>query len=684
MSTRALARTLAAVAVTTLLGSGCTSSTRTSTTARAVDTSPTSDALDTTVGREPSGSTVGSAQPVDMSPVLEHLDADGGLDAAGAAAGFDLAFGGAADTNRDVLDGSGPLRWMQSVWNELPVAQRDAVSAVLEAARDPFMPADADATVATVAPGTAPLPTGRVHLARRPRVAEPILETTGCVRFDSGTAIDPVPDIVQPFVATYLAMDDEFQGELQRASVSKLGLCAFTSTQVSASVFGRVFGAAGDRTTVPDHCVVYFNPDKTAGLDDTQLAMRIGYAALQCFIATAQTGGTVDDFYTSANGAWYIEGAAMWATAAAATRVVGGTGKDLDEWWNTYLSSPQHALTDRLYDALGFFAQLQSADDGLWTRLDAVFASRSTPQAWAAAQATGDLRDTWASGYFRDSSRTDWNIEGPGVTDTVPEIATLTVTNETSAPPFSAPELAVGVAMVESTADLIHVTSDGILRISDGRADLTGVIDHYFCTRSGGDCTCPEGSRPLSGPPQALASPIDVGLSGGRRAATAGFAGLTIEEFCNTPAASWSFAVFQNGSVAPGLAGYTCDGLASTWHVIFGAGSPQLERTFDLAFSPSATTVHNDLVYDFPADNQSPPVHVEWRLDYTLDSAAEPPTIVVSGTQHETPEGGSEVVFPTNFGTGDGITLVNVTLPTLLAGHGYNHPFLAQAAADCG
>ena len=95
-------------------------------------------------------------------------------------------------------------------------------------------------------------------------------------------------------------------------------------------------------------------------------------------------------------------------------------------------------------------------------------------------------------------------------------------------------------------------------------------------------------------------------------------------------------------------------------------------------------TMHNDLVYDFPPDAQSPALHVEWRLDYTLDATTEPPAIRVSGTQHETPEGGSEVVFDTNFGTGDGITLANVTLPVLLADHGYTHPFLDQATAECG
>ena len=144
----------------------------------------------------------------------------------------------------------------------------------------------------------------------------------------------------------------------------------------------------------------------------------------------------------------------------------------------------------------------------------------------------------------------------------------------------------------------------------------------------------------------------------------------------------WSFAVFQGG-VAPSIAGYTCGGLVGTWHVIFGPGS-ELERTYELAFSVASMTAHHDLVYDFPAAGTSPAVHVEWRLDYRLDTAVTPPMIRITGTQHETPAGQAEVVFDSNFGTGEGMPLQNVSLPKLLEGRGLSHPFLDQAAADCG
>lgn len=144
----------------------------------------------------------------------------------------------------------------------------------------------------------------------------------------------------------------------------------------------------------------------------------------------------------------------------------------------------------------------------------------------------------------------------------------------------------------------------------------------------------------------------------------------------------WSFAFYQGG-VAPSIAGYTCGGLVSTWHVVFGPGS-EMERTYDLAFSPSAMTAHHDLIYDVPPAGTSSAVHVEWRLDYHLDTAAVPPMIRITGTQHETPDGQGEYVFDTNFGTGDGITLVNMSLPKLLEGSGLSHPFLDQAKADCG
>ncbi len=145
---------------------------------------------------------------------------------------------------------------------------------------------------------------------------------------------------------------------------------------------------------------------------------------------------------------------------------------------------------------------------------------------------------------------------------------------------------------------------------------------------------------------------------------------------------AWSFALFQGG-VAPSIAGYTCNGLESTWHIIFGPGS-DLERTYDLAFKPSTKTVHYDLVYDFPPAGTSGAVHVEWRWDYFMDDSVSPPLLRLTGTQHETPAGGSELVFDNNFNTGDGIEVVNQSLPKLLTGSGLTHPFLTQAQSDCG
>jgi len=150
------------------------------------------------------------------------------------------------------------------------------------------------------------------------------------------------------------------------------------------------------------------------------------------------------------------------------------------------------------------------------------------------------------------------------------------------------------------------------------------------------------------------------------------------------PSDVWSFAVFQAGAVVPTLAGYTCNGLASTWHVIVFPSGPDLERVFDLPYTSSTTTVHHDLIYDFPPAGTSPAVHVEWRYDYMLDAASNPPAIRLSGTQHETPAGDVEHVFTNTFGTGTGIELSHESLPSLLAGTGLTHPFLDQARTDCG
>jgi hypothetical protein len=139
------------------------------------------------------------------------------------------------------------------------------------------------------------------------------------------------------------------------------------------------------------------------------------------------------------------------------------------------------------------------------------------------------------------------------------------------------------------------------------------------------------------------------------------------------------------GDAAPPLmAAYTCEGLVSTWNVIYLPGGKTLERTFDLPFG-DGLVVHRDFHFDVPADQQSLAQTADYSLDFELDPNADPPVIKVTGTKTESEGSQSRVLRPREFGSDAPLELQNVTLETQLKPYPkYQHPFRALALAECG
>ena len=137
-------------------------------------------------------------------------------------------------------------------------------------------------------------------------------------------------------------------------------------------------------------------------------------------------------------------------------------------------------------------------------------------------------------------------------------------------------------------------------------------------------------------------------------------------------------------SVPPILTAYTCDGLESTWKGIYLPGVDGLVRTFELPFG-EGPVAHVDLHMDIPAGEISPEGELDYAIDFELDAEAEIPVFRVTGTKIETLEGQSYVLPPREFGSDAPLELKNVSLETQLAPYpDYQHPFRAQALAECG
>ena len=139
-------------------------------------------------------------------------------------------------------------------------------------------------------------------------------------------------------------------------------------------------------------------------------------------------------------------------------------------------------------------------------------------------------------------------------------------------------------------------------------------------------------------------------------------------------------------SAPPLLVGYTCEGLRSTWKLLFLPGGPPPvgDTTFDLPFD-EASRVHRDFAFELPPSGESSALHLGYSLDFELTDADGSAAIVVTGTKTESSAEGSAVLPPREFGSDAPLPVFPISLEESLADHPeYQHPFRQQAALECG
>jgi hypothetical protein len=150
--------------------------------------------------------------------------------------------------------------------------------------------------------------------------------------------------------------------------------------------------------------------------------------------------------------------------------------------------------------------------------------------------------DVWAPGYFRRPARgAAWDITGKAVPEAGtldPPVQTLSVADGTDASVSAAP-FTGGLEVIDTSADLTHLAFTGHARLSDeGGFDSTELADLYLCTRSGGDCSCPDqaggdGADGLPASRQGVQGTLILGLTGGTDGTTGSVSGQSLEDFCS-------------------------------------------------------------------------------------------------------------------------------------------------------
>ncbi|MBM3675857.1 MAG: hypothetical protein FJW88_13115 [Actinobacteria bacterium] len=312
-------------------------------------------------------------------------------------------------------------------------------------------------------------------------------------------------------------------GKLGVAPIAKPYLEVLDQKNAKGGEFAQQY-AFGDPV---DTCLIQLQP-KATSLSGTDLAFVLTHEVFHCYQDQLTNDAEVPG--------WVEEGAATWA---AATLVPGS--KIAKQKWGPYLDTPGKSLTNRSYDAIGFFGHLEHAGVDVWARLVPLLHAGSQAAALELAFAPGDegTLDNWPSGLFRQPAfGAAWVTDGPDIPAAKPPREQRTVSNGKAVTVKSAP---AAVALVEMgvTADVVTVTpGTGRGRLHDAGA-LDGTLDALagrpLCALDGG-CECPAGSAGAGIVFTQLApGDLSVGVTGGKHLGSATLVGKKLADYCKKP-----------------------------------------------------------------------------------------------------------------------------------------------------
>jgi hypothetical protein len=233
-------------------------------------------------------------------------------------------------------------------------------------------------------------------------------------------------------------------------------------------------------------CNTEFNP--ALNVKAVQVFNTLVHEAVHCFHDSLFPSElTADGAYRNAK--WLFEGSAEWIGA-----MLGGADPGTASWWTNWLVTPRKPLFSREDDAIGFIAHLEETGTEVWGQFRTMWlaAGGGAEAAFRASGADSNrFLDSWASSYLRDLPRgREWDTTGPGIVDvkTPPRHATVGKKFKRT---FHVDAYKVGLDRLTVQADVLVITPQGHVRISDGKRDEKLRSLKGFCLRDDG-CKCPE------------------------------------------------------------------------------------------------------------------------------------------------------------------------------------------------
>jgi hypothetical protein len=198
---------------------------------------------------------------------------------------------------------------------------------------------------------------------------------------------------------------------------------------------------------------------------------------------------------------WIVEGTALYLAAMD----TGITEPMVPSTWRNHYLTPEQPLTDRSYDAIGYYSLLTHEGRGLWGLMrpawQAAAAATTGPERSNAFIAVlngdgPDIRNNWAASYLREGSWNDpWVMYGPGL----PADAKV-IRHDAKAEPapgqtgslLARSNTVLNVSA--SSGEVVTVTTDGLASVHDNSGNFAVAFQtQSFCTVAGG-CVCPQGT----------------------------------------------------------------------------------------------------------------------------------------------------------------------------------------------
>jgi hypothetical protein len=403
------------------------------------------------------------------------------------------------DGGDEPSDGSGPMTWVQANWDSLTPAQKAVINRFIDPGPNDRI-IQPNSTVGTTAD-----------------VAKPQFQLDRADIQPDGIYLSPIYADIAPDVPLSLAnaITNELLADIAHIG-PKLGMAVIQpgsaitpdislimSDEDGGNTLMETFAYSDNHNPYePCRVTVYRNTwlnaqvTSSGGVSD-RLHVLMTHEVVHCYQHVVE--GSVAA--ASVMPVWITEGTAMWL-AADDTGII---EPSLPNQWRYAYFVPETALTNRSYDAFGYYALLDHLGRNLWQLM--------LPAWQAATAATGsgtqsdafiavlhgddlDVRNNWAESYLReDGWRNPWIAYGFGLPD---DAKVVRHSAEAVADPGTQGSLesrSNAVLSVDSSdGEVVTISTDGLASVHDeGNDSATAFQNESFCTKDGG-CVCPPGT----------------------------------------------------------------------------------------------------------------------------------------------------------------------------------------------